>query len=114
MKGSRPGCKVVRRRLADGTIKEYRYERKAAPPTRQAADSVGALLVAYRQSPEYTRLRDSTKRTYGYYLRHLEDYAAVPAASMKRRDLLDARDAIAGASGHGAANVFMRICSRGN
>ena len=109
MKSSGPGSKVVRRRLADGTIKEYRYTRKAASVTRQAPDSMGALLAAYRQAPEYTRLRDSTKRTYGYYLRHLEDYADVPAREMKRRDLLDARDAIAAASGHGAANVFMRV-----
>jgi integrase len=103
------GLKVVRRTLADGTVKEYRYQRDKAPAARQAPDSVGALIVAYRQSPEYTALRASTKRNYGYYLRHLEDYAEVAARDMKRRDLLDARDAIAATSGAGAANVFMRV-----
>lgn len=109
MARSEPGCKVVRRRLADGTVREYRYQRKPPALTQQAPDSVGALLVAYRQSPDYTALKASTKKTYGFYLRYLEDYAGVPAREMKRRDMLDARDAIAAASGHGAANVFMRV-----
>lgn len=109
MQRSVPGYKVVRRRLADGTIKEYRYERKADPQTQAGPDSLGALIVAYRQSPQFTGLRASTQKTYGYYLRHLEAYAEVAARDMKRRDLLDARDAIAAASGNGAANVFMRV-----
>lgn len=109
MPRSEPGLKIVRRMLADGSVKEYRYQRNKPAQRQQAPDTMGALIVAYRQSPDWIGLRDSTRRNYNYYLRHLEDYAEVPARDMKRRDLLDARDAIAAASGHGAANVFMRV-----
>lgn len=109
MPRSEPGLKIVRRMLADGSVKEYRYQRNKPAQRQQAPDTMGALIVAYRQSPDWIGLRDSTKRNYNYYLRHLEDYAEVPAREMKRRDLLDARDAIAATSGAGAANVFMRV-----
>jgi len=106
---SAPGYKVVKRKLADGSTKEYSYRRTRARKRQQAPDTMGALIVAYRQSPDWTGLRDSTQKNYNYYLRHLEEYAETPAREMKRRDLLDARDAIAATSGRGAANVFMRV-----
>lgn len=102
--------KVVRRTLADGTVKEYRYSR-AKPAPRVQADTLGALMLAYRQSPEWSGLRDRTRTSYGANLRRLEAFAEIPVREMKRRDLLDLRDAVASESGPGAANVFMRVAS---
>jgi hypothetical protein len=45
--------RVVRRQLATGEVKEYRYARKPPKEPRQAADSLGALIIAYRRSLEW-------------------------------------------------------------
>ena len=104
-------CNVVRRKLADGTIKEYRYERgaQAAPPARLPADSVGAMLLAYKRSPEWAAHAPATKRSYLIYLRELESLAEHPAKNVTRRLLLSMRDAIASCRGNGAATVFIRV-----
>lgn len=99
--------KVVRRRLADGTVKEYRYAAKPERRSRVAADSLGALIQAYKRGPEYASLAPSTVKNYGYYLRDLEELADIPVLDIRRRTLLAMRDAIAAERGHGAGNVFM-------
>lgn len=102
--------RVVRRTLADGTVKEYRYDR--SPQTqRVAAGSVDALINAYKRSPEWTGLKPATQKNYGIYLRHLDTAGQVPVTLIRRRLLLSYRDAIAAARGVGAANVFMRVCA---
>lgn len=109
---SPPADRVVRRTLADGTVKEYRYPRR--PPARAsrfAPDSIAALIVAYRRSPEYAAKRPATRANYHVYLRDLESVAEVRAADVTRRELLLMRDAIAGKRGHGAANVFIHVAS---
>jgi integrase len=103
--------RVVRRTLADGSVKEYRYV-KGKPDVEPAAKagSIGALVEAYKRSPEWTALRAATHKNYGYYLADLiADLADVPVISVRRRTLLSMRDAIASARGNGAANVFMRV-----
>ena len=109
--GPKRRVNIVRRKLADGTIKEYRYERGAAvaPPPRHAPESVGALLAAYRRSPEWAALADATKRFYAIYLREVEALADRPAKDIGRRLLLDMRDAIATYRGNGAATAFIRV-----
>ncbi len=93
--------RVVRRKLADGTIKEYRYERgRGAAEPEIKAGSVAALIQAYKRSPEWADLRHATHKNYGYYLSDLEaELGHVPAASVNRRTLLDMRDAIADTRG---------------
>jgi integrase len=103
--------RVVRRRLATGEVKEYRYARKPPKAPRQAADSLGALIIAYRRSLEWARLAPASRKLYGIYLRDLEDFANAPVVSVRRRDLLHLRDVIAEVRGHGAANGFMRSAS---
>lgn len=104
--------RVVRKRLSDGTIKEYRYApwRPKPPSPRDPPGSVGALLAAYRMSPEWRRLRPSTKATYNVYLRELEEDggSAMPAAAVTRKYLVDIRNAIAVGRGNGAATGFVR------
>lgn len=102
--------RVVRRTLADGSVKEYRYEPKA-PKSKFAPDSVQELIQAYKRSPEWAKLSPSTKENKGYYFRDLEELADWRVADVKRRTLLAMRDAIAGERGNGAANVFIRVAS---
>jgi integrase len=103
---------TVRRRLADGSIREYRYERGGRrEPT--SATSLGALLTAYRSSPEWSGLKPITQRHYRVYHAVLEDPAlmACPVADLTRRRALMLRDRIAAERGPAAANVFMRVLS---
>ncbi|APT60113.1 hypothetical protein RGI145_22345 [Roseomonas gilardii] len=114
-KGSSPEPKrrVVRKRLADGTVKEYVYgprlPKEKAP--QQAADTVAALLAAYFRSPQFQRLAQSTKDTYNRYLGYLGEIEELQVSQVRRRQLLTIRDAIAVTSGPAAANTFIRNCS---
>ena len=103
--------KVVRKRLADGSIREYRYARGPDAPDLPDAGSVAALLIAYRASPEHARIRASTRAMYERALRPWEHdrWRTVPVAQVKRRDILAIRDAIAKARGPGAADGFARV-----
>lgn len=77
--------RVVKRRLADGTTKEYSYSRDAKPAAnRIAPGSVDALIAAYKRAPEWTAKADSTRVTYALYLRDLE--AVGPWRRSKSRD----------------------------
>ncbi len=104
---SRKAERVVRRHLADGTVREYRYP-AVRKVQRYGPDSVAALIGAWKRSPEWTALAEATRRTYLIYLRDIELLAATDARDVARRDILELRDAIAQARGHGAANGFIR------
>jgi len=101
--------RVVRRRLADGTVKEYRYARDTPHTARVAAGTVDALINAYKRSPEWTSLKTATHKNYTHYLRDLNDIGHVPVVDVRRRLVLSLRDAISSERGAGAANVFMRV-----
>lgn len=107
-KSSPPGVHVVRKRLADGSVREYHYPRHRPQSTRYGADSVAALVAAWKISPEWAALSPVTVSGYLTYLRDLERMGAVPAADVKRRDILAVRDAIAATRGNGAAQAFVR------
>lgn len=103
--------KIVRKRLADGSIREYRYARGPEAPDHPAAGSIAALLAAYRGSPEHAALRASTRAMYARTLTPWEHdrWQAVPVRDVQRRDILAMRDAIASARGNGAALAFCRV-----
>lgn len=105
------GDRVVKRTLADGTVKEYRYGPRAAPAPRYGPESLHALVCAYQQSPEWHGLKDATHKNYLIYLRDLDGLAPLSATSIRRRDLLAIRGAIAVNRGNGAANVFMKTAA---
>lgn len=101
--------RVVRKRLADGTIREYKYARTKSdklPP-----NSVAALIRAYEESPEYSKFAKATVENTVRYLRPLIPYAAVAATDIRRKHLLSIRDALAAHRGHGAATQFCRCVS---
>jgi integrase len=102
--------RIVRRTLADGTVKEYRYK-AYRPKPRLPADSLDALIRAYRRSPEWDALKPHTRAVYAIYLRPLEQLGHIPVRKFSRRDLLTLRDAIAKARGNGAGTGFMRSAS---
>lgn len=103
--------RVVRRKLADGTIKEYRYAAYKPKRPKTAADSLDALIRAYRRSPEWAALKPHTQTTYAIYLRPLEDVGHLQVREIKRREVLTIRDAIAKARGNGAGTGFVRAAS---
>jgi integrase len=101
--------KVVRKTLADGSVREYRYPKRRPPRVpRVAHDSLDALLMAYRQSPEYAALKPRTRASYAVYLRVLDKAGDTLVRDLRRRDLLALRDAIVASRGRGAANGFVR------
>lgn len=70
------GKKIVRKKLADGTIKEYTYARAVKRPSRFLAESGQAirnLAIAYTQSPEFRILSAQWQAGTRYYLGILED-----------------------------------------
>jgi integrase len=108
--------RVVRKEMKDGTVKEYRYSRQAAAPLstpgRYEPGTVGDLLVSYRRSSDWLSLSASSKASRNSYLRHLEEYHAVPSEDIKRALLLKVADAIRVKSGPSAANGFINITKK--
>lgn len=107
-KSKKKAERVVKRTLADGTTREYRYAAYKPRPPKHAADSVQALVDAYRGSQAWQDLAPATKATYGIYLRELEEMGRALAEKVTRRQLLDIQDVIAKNRGNGAAIGFMR------
>lgn len=105
------GKRVVRRTLADGSVREYRYDRSPKRTAKFCPESVFALISAYRGSPEWRGFKQRTQANRTYYLRDLDGIGNAPACNITRRDLLEIRNAIAGTRGHGAANGFIKMCS---
>ena len=106
----RSSQRVVKKRLADGTVKTYTYARKAQQ-SRFADDTLGALILEYKRSPEWAGLADATHRTYNVYLKVLEADPHTRASAVTRRDILALRDAVATTRGNGAATGFIRAAS---
>jgi integrase len=112
MKSSQGNFRVVRKVLADGSVKEYRY-----PPRKEAAiragrwlpNSIGALLAAYRMSPEYRALAPATHDSYSRPMEIWQRFCDDPVTSISRRQILTLRDALAAKKGNGAANVFVQV-----
>ncbi|WP_158295635.1 tyrosine-type recombinase/integrase [Crenalkalicoccus roseus] len=102
--------RVVRKTLADGTIREYRYGAwKPKPSSRVAPDSLDAVLAAYRQSPEFRAKAPATQAQYAIYLRPLDRIGHLRVRELGRRQILAIRDAIAATRGYGAATAFGRV-----
>lgn len=111
MRSSAKAERIVRRRLSDGTVKEYRYQRHKAPAARFGHDSLGALILAYKRSPEWLALAPASRATYAIYIRELEEEPHTRVADVTRRHILDVRDALASTRGIGASTGFLRAAS---
>ena len=105
--------RVVRKTLADGTVKEYRYPaavKKPAKPQR-STDTIGALIGSHKLSPEWNSLAEVTRAGKLVYLKTLEKIGHIKVRDLSRREILELRDAIAVKRGHGAANAFVQTVS---
>lgn len=103
--------RVVRRTLSDGSVREYHYGAYKAPVARVSADSLEALIRAYKRSPAWASLDPATQTGRASYFSPLEEIGHTRAKDISRRDVLMIRDAIAGARGNGAANNFRQAVS---
>jgi integrase len=114
MKSSPGSFRVVRKVLADGSVKEYRYPPRKGPVAktgRWIPNSIGALLAAYRMSPEYRALAPATHDSYKRPIEIWQRLSDNPVSSITRRQILTIRDALAAKKGNGSANVFIRVTS---
>lgn len=103
--------KVVKKRLADGSIKVYEYDRSPArPAVPREADTVAMLIQHYQGSPAWNGLAEATQDRYVRYLRPLMKIGHYKIAALSRRELITIRDAFA-ADRPAAANAFIRAAS---
>jgi integrase len=97
----------VRRTLANGTVKQYRYSRQ--PTAVVAEHTVASVIARWQRSPEWNNLRPRTQESYVRYLQPLfSAMKLVPLAEIRRSHLLTIRDEIANDRGDGAAECFCR------
>jgi hypothetical protein len=78
--------KIVRKRLGDGTIREYSYAPAPVAHTTKATDTISALIEAWQRSPEFARVSEGRKRVCLIYLRHLTAIGHYKADSLTRRE----------------------------
>jgi integrase len=103
--------KIVRKRLADGTIKIYEYARAPVVHAPRSADSIYALITAYQGSPEWAALSSGRRYVCEIYLRRLKPLGAFKATDLRRRDIRAIRNGIASTGRPGAANLFVNVVS---
>jgi len=102
-----PGSSVtVRRRLKDGSVKVYTYERRAknAPP---GPESMAWLVREYLKSPDYTGLRLSSQKTYRAALRYVDPIRTKHLSEVQRKHIIKIRDHLADRPS--LANMFVSV-----
>lgn len=103
------GWREVKKTLADGTVRVYRYATGARRALAPAPDTLQALTLAWRASPEWRRFAPRTQQSYLTHLREIEHAPRVPLSALRRRDFLAWRDRIAGIRGEGAAAMWLSV-----
>lgn len=99
---------VVRRTLADGTVKVYGpYQRRPKKKT-PATNTVGWLRRIYLASPDFGRLAPSTKRAYKTLLTYLDGIRHMPVQDVEMGHLAHIRDKLA-VDRPGMANLFVGV-----
>lgn len=104
---SKGNIRIERRTLADGTIKEYRYQRKK----RQSRGNrtVAGIIAEWQNSPEWDVLRPNTQDGYVRYIHPLfQAFKTVDFRKLRREHLMSVRNVVAKKHGHGAAIAFCR------
>lgn len=91
---------------ADGTITEYRYSAYGSAPAPKP-DTIEHLMLSYERSPEWRKLKASSKLVYTHYLQFLGGIGHLLVKDIDRRSILELRDAMANDRGDGAGNSFM-------
>jgi len=71
-----PRIKIVRRRLADGSVKEYRYDIQAKEISQakiRGANAIHQIAIAYFASPEFKANSPTWQKAIRYYVSLIED-----------------------------------------
>lgn len=101
--------KIVRKRLADGTIKEYSYTRQIATPREK--DSLALMIQGYQNSSAWRRLAPATQDKYVRYLDYLTPVWTRPASELTRTVVMRLRRPLDESARPAAANAFVRVVS---
>lgn len=101
-----PGVRRVRKRLADGSIRTYEYHRASTARGTAPTETIRDLLAAYQRSPEWLALAPRTVKNRVAALRHIVPVSHLSVAGIRRKDILELRDAVAVGIGPAAANAF--------
>lgn len=97
--------RVERRKLIDGTIKEYRYSLKPKSQTR--SKTLSHLVALWQESPEWKKLKKRTQESNTRYLAHLfSDFKSAPFREIKHSHLKTIRNRVSAQRGPGAADGF--------
>jgi hypothetical protein len=98
--------RIIRRTLADGTVREYAYppRKKAKARPKAATDTIEALIRAFEGSPEYAEKAPNTRANYAIYLKPWAKIGHLRVRDVKRRHVLTLRDAIAASRGERRGN----------
>lgn len=97
--------KIVRRKLADGSVRVYRYDRTERPREPTLAD----LIFRYRKSAEWHALKPSSRKTYEAAFLLMEPLAPLPLRALKRRHIKDGMNALVTAGKIGNARLLVAI-----
>lgn len=73
MNSKESGVKVVRKRLADGTVKEYRYDKNRRFIEPDKGRAIEQIARAYYHSPEFRALSPRWQRATEYYVLLIAD-----------------------------------------
>lgn len=103
--------RVVRKQLADGSVRIYRYGAWKPKPAHVSGDSLVALIRAWRRSPRWEALSPHTQKNYSIYLRPFEDLGHLSVPGFSKRDVADLYDMMVRDHGAGAAAGFLRVAS---
>jgi integrase len=103
--------RVVRRVLANGTERTYRYPAYERRRRRAAGETIGDMIAAWQRSPEWKALASNTQAGYSTYARPLMRMQHVAASRVERKQIVEIRNALAEARGVGASTGFVRTAS---
>lgn len=83
-----PKMKIVKRKLADGSERTYRYRVKPTP-----VGTLGAIIEEYKRSPAWNRLSPGSRKNYEMALNKIKPMAAKAVTAIRKRHILQLRDA---------------------
>lgn len=110
------GAKVVRVRLKNGEVKEYRYDRRSGerldaiarqPTLDPKTCSVGNLICSFRRSKAYIELKPSSRRIYEYILDIWADFDDVLVVDVRKKHINSMRDVLMETPGK--ASLFVAV-----
>ncbi|MBS0271010.1 MAG: site-specific integrase, partial [Proteobacteria bacterium] len=80
-------------------------------PPPKIPKSVGALIIDYKQAPEFTSLEPKSQKDYDRDLERLKPIEICKAADIRRKHVIKIRNKVAKASGARAADHFVSVVS---